>query len=126
MARLEDKIQEAIVKYLHYVLVDKIIISIPNEGRRSPAQAVRLKRMGMRPGAADLLLIWRGTPYFFEIKTAKGVLSDAQMQFREECLGLGIHYTVVRSLDDMRRSVLRLGIETKAHRMGREGPPAAV
>jgi hypothetical protein len=79
MARLEDAIQEAIVKYLHYVLIDKIIISIPNEGRRSPAMAARLKRMGMRPGAADLLLIWRGRPFFFEVKTAKGTLSAEQI-----------------------------------------------
>jgi hypothetical protein len=114
--RLEDKIQEDIVKYLHYVLVDKIIISIPNEGRRSPAQAARLKRMGMRPGAADLLLIWRGRPFFFEVKTAKGVQSRDQEYFEADCAALGIPYTVVRSLDDMRRAVLRLGIETRGHR----------
>ena len=59
-SRHEDETQAAIAEWLNVVLPLKEIVHIPNEARRSPAEAARQKRLGLRPGASDLIVFLPG------------------------------------------------------------------
>lgn len=109
----EDAIQEAIVNYLRAVLAKKIVLSIPNEGKRSPASAARLRRMGMRKGAPDLLLVIGGKAFFFEVKSAKGRVRDEQFDFQVDADIAGAGWAIVRSIDDVRRALAHWKIPTR-------------
>lgn len=81
---------------------DFIFLSIPNEGkdRHNIAYLMKLIRMGLRKGAGDLLLIWRGRAFFLEIKLEDGVQSDDQIDFMHDCERLDIPYAVARSFEE--------------------------
>lgn len=76
-----------------------IYFSLPNEGKRSPQAGLELKRMGLRPGAADLAIIVSGQVFFMELKAPKGVQSPEQRAFEDDCKAADVPYVVVRSID---------------------------
>ena len=60
----------------------------------------RLKRMGVRAGAADLLFLRPGSrALFLEIKTSRGVQSATQRAFEAQAIAAGAEYMIARSLD---------------------------
>lgn len=69
-----------------YGLPECALIHVPNEGKRSVAAAVRLKRQGMRKGVSDILLCahagkWHGL--WIELKRMGGRPTDEQLDFIE-------------------------------------------
>lgn len=113
-SRDEDILQEAIVAYLHAVVPPpRVILSIPNEGLRSLAGASRMKRMGLRSGACDLLLVVDGRALFLEVKTPKGVVAPNQTQFLLDCDAAGAGAVVVRSIDDVRVALNHWRVATR-------------
>ena len=67
-----------------YGLPECALIHVPNEGKRSVAQAVKLKRQGMRKGVSDILLCahagkWHGL--WIELKKMGGRATDEQIAF---------------------------------------------
>ena len=83
--------------------------SVPNEGARSEATGYELKKMGMRPGVADMVVIVSGLVHFLEFKTPKGRTSEAQRAFREDCENLGLPYEIVRSPEQIVQQLLEWG-----------------
>lgn len=77
------------------------LISIPNEALRSPAVAAKLKRQGMLPGVADLLMLYPNAlghaPVWIELKAPGKTQSDKQLEFETRCQELGIAYYVIDS-----------------------------
>ena len=62
---------------------------IANEGKRSIAYKVKLKKMGFRSGAPDILIEYpQGRLLYVELKNEKGTLSSAQKlwQIQSNCL----------------------------------------
>ena len=62
---------------------------IANEGKRSIAYKVKLKKMGFRSGAPDILIDYpQGKLLYVELKNEKGTLSRAQKlwQIQSNCL----------------------------------------
>ena len=99
-ARPEAALQKAICEHLRLVGTPGMIyFSLPNEGKRSPQAGQELKRMGLRPGAADLCIIVDRQVYFMELKSPKGVQSPEQQAFEDDCKAADITYVVVRSID---------------------------
>jgi hypothetical protein len=88
---------------------DFIFMSIPNEGkdRGNVARLMKLLRMGLRPGASDIIIFWQGRAYCLEIKTEDGVQSDDQKAFEADCARVGVPYAVARSFDEA-REILRI------------------
>jgi len=82
-----------------------IFFSVPNEHNFNESTGNRfarvnaLKKRGMTPGVADLVLVKDGKAYFMEVKTPAGRISDAQRQFMSNAAGAGARYVVVRSYD---------------------------
>lgn len=57
----------------HPILKD-LVIKIDNEGKRTPLQGHRLKKMGLRPGASDLFISYPSKSYaglYLEVKRDK-------------------------------------------------------
>jgi len=77
------------------------VFAIPNAARRTPMLAARMKAEGLRAGIADLcIMLPGGRTCWLELKTLKGVQSDAQRGFAMICQTLGHDYAVVRTLGD--------------------------
>ena len=109
----EAKMQAEIVKYLQSEGV--FSHSIPNEAYgRSVVAQMQLVSMGMRPGAADLVVWFPATPKgegvtvgYLEVKTAKGKQSPSQVKFQKRCEKAGVFYAVVRSVEDVEKILRR-------------------
>ena len=79
---------------------------VPNEGKRGPWTANKLKGMGMVPGMPDFTLIFAPqTARFIELKVGRNVLSKNQKAVREALEGLGCDYAVCHTLDEFIEAV---------------------
>jgi hypothetical protein len=62
-------------------------IKLGNGERRDVIAGSRLKRMGLRAGAADLLFVRAGAPpLFLELKTSRGTQSQSQRAFEAQSM----------------------------------------
>jgi hypothetical protein len=112
----EAREQAAMVEYVRWVKPEILIFHVANGGLRSKTEAARLKWMGVLAGVPDLILILpKGRCAFWEVKW-KGELSPEQRDFIKRLTELGHSWAVVRSIDDARRELAALGIETKEAR----------
>lgn len=110
----EAREQAAIVQFVRTVASEVIIFSVPNGGLRSKSEAARLKWTGVLAGVLDLvILLPNARCALWEIKTRSGRLSADQDAFIARLEKLGHSWAVVRSIDDARRELARLGIETR-------------
>lgn len=106
----EDEVQTSIVEWLTI---------LENQGRltffhvtnnpRNKVHGARLKRLGMRVGVADLVVLCPPRPgeasaqcIFIEVKRDGGKHGIAQIKWAELVRGFGFAYATVRSLDEAR------------------------
>lgn len=99
--------------------------SVPNEsfllalsGRkrlsgRESALLTNLKKMGLTPGASDLMVLSRGRAYCMEVKAPGGTLSENQKRFHAWCERCGIPYIVVRSAEEAVEALKFWGIVSR-------------
>jgi hypothetical protein len=110
----EDDIQIQVAD--HAALFQKqcgfLFFHVPNQamgkalGKGGLYKMVRLKRMGLRPGVADLVFVKAGRAYFLEMKKPGGRQSDSQKLFEADCLLAGSEYAIANSFD-MAINILR-------------------
>lgn len=94
----ESILQGEIVKLL--LLYNVFHFSIPNESIGIKWGA-RMKRMGRKKGAPDMVLCFDGgRTVFVEIKTETGRQSQYQLNFQQLSEALGFTYYIWRSIDD--------------------------
>lgn len=97
----EAQLQKAIVEHLRLIGTPGMIyFSLPNEGKRSPQAGLELKRMGLRPGAADLCIVVNGRAHFMEFKSKAGSQSPEQVAFAADCVVAGCPYELANNIDD--------------------------
>lgn len=109
----EYQIQCALIDYLDILLASgkQIYYSALCQSTFTKSWAVKTKnkKMGLKPGIPDLFLIINKQPFFLELKTDKGRLSDYQKDWIEainecsESQGLKAH--VAYGLDDARKII---------------------
>jgi len=111
----EASIQRAIVDYLRAVLrPDCRVAAIPNAARRTRTGRAANAVAGLSPGLFDLMIIEAGGGvYFIEVKTAKGVLSAAQSEWKDWLVKHFVPHCVARSVDDVRAALVHWRIETR-------------
>jgi hypothetical protein len=110
----EAKRQASIVEYVRWVAPHIVIFHVPNGGLRTKAEAARLKWVGVLAGVLDLMLLLPDARCaLWETKTPHGRLSDDQQAFTLRLMALGHRWAVVLSIDDARRELAALGIETR-------------
>ena len=116
----EAKIQAAIVDYVRAVAPDVLIYAVPNGGLRTKAEAALMKWTGTVAGIPDLALVLpNGHAAFVEVKTRRGILSAAQQGVRLRLTRMGVPCITARSVDDVRRALAELGVQTReSHQIG--------
>ena len=97
MSYSEDDLQ----KYFAYVLQNAcrktLWFHVPNGGKRDKRTAALLKKFGLRPGVADMLIFkFAARPLAVEVKTKTGVQSDDQQKFERHWIAIGGVYEIVR------------------------------
>ena len=109
MKSTEAKIQTEIVKYIQ---TEKLLFcSVPNEaaGKDAAIRMSKLKTMGLKSGAPDLLVFLPGGRTLgLEVKSPTGAQSPAQIDFALKMAERGHLYFVVRSVDDVKKIVERV------------------
>ena len=100
----EHEIQKAICEYLDIRGV--CYWAVPNGGKRSKAEAGRLKAEGVKSGVPDLCLIYDGMYYGLEVKkpatsTPKGYLSKNQKSMHRKIDRAGGTVKTVYSVADV-------------------------
>jgi len=105
---LESEIQVQVVGYLSLMapLWGFLFFSVPNEGlgsARSGAgvgRMVKLRRMGLRSGVSDIVIVKGGRAYFLELKRRLGKQSVNQLAFEADAIRVGAEYAVAHGFDE--------------------------
>jgi hypothetical protein len=107
----ESRDQQGLVKWFSIaakglgVSHSSLLFAIPNGGRRSPIEASRLIREGVRPGVPDLFLaVPRGCFHglFIEMKTKRGCVSVFQRSMMALLCAQAFRCEIARSFDEAR------------------------
>jgi len=78
---------------------------VPNEGKRNPITGNRLKAIGLVAGVPDLQFCYCGNTYFFELKTAKGRVSDKQAKIQSMLTEHGFQVYIIRDFDTFKKLI---------------------
>lgn len=101
----EYKLHCKVVAFLEMQYPDLLFFHAANGEHRSKITGARLKRMGVRPGVADLLLFWMDgiEPMMaaVELKAPKKYLSPNQKKFRNDWVNSGGLYAICRSEEEV-------------------------
>ncbi len=81
-----------------YPQTRRLLFHVPNGGNRSAREGVQFKASGVIAGVPDLLFIWNGQTYGFEVKTLNGTVSKVQSDLHSIWEANGISVKVVREL----------------------------
>ncbi len=104
MKHLEEKLQIECVKWFDYQYPQyrSLLFHIPNGGKRSPSEAARFKRMGVRAGVSDLFLSVPNRDFhgmFIEMKSEKGKVTESQDAFLMAVHVNGYYVAIVNDFD---------------------------
>ena len=111
----EAELQAAMIELSGLILRPEVLIfAVPNE-RTSVVERAKLRRMGVMPGVADLVVVgqldgWTASVAFLEVKTATGHQSKPQKKFERRCQRIGAPYAVVRSVDEFQTQLEKWGL----------------
>jgi hypothetical protein len=107
----EDKLVEGcrlLFEYLFTVENAWRFIHIPNGGKRNIIEASRFKRMGVRKGVPDVLIILNnGYTCFVEFKDPKGKgrFEDEQLEYRDRLIKSGHYWFSCKSIDEFKKII---------------------
>lgn len=97
----EDALQMYAAKRMFDVCHKTVWWHTPNGGKRSKATAARLRKMGVRPGVADLVFFNNTLQLAAELKTLTGVQSKDQKSFQAAWEAQGGIYVIVRTPEEI-------------------------
>jgi hypothetical protein len=100
----EATIQKTVIHWVRLQpKIKKLVIHIPNEGKRSVRYGRLLKDMGMVPGASDLFIAMPSHGFngaWIELKSKNGVLTPEQADFLNDMSAQNYFTAVCRSIDE--------------------------
>ncbi len=105
MKHTESRLQSGCVQWfrLQYPSLAKLLIAVPNGGRRGKIEASIMKGEGVTAGVSDLLLLIPRKKYGclgIEMKIKGNYQSVSQKQWQERFEAGGNKYAVCHSLDE--------------------------
>lgn len=100
----ENSIQKAVMQWVKLnPILRKVVIHIPNEGKRTRSYGKSLKDMGMRPGVSDLFIAMQCHGYggaWIELKSKNGRLNVSQKKFIEDMIVQNYFTRICYSIGD--------------------------
>lgn len=116
----ERDFQRALVKHLSVMFGSDVFwthfpsgVALGGWGRERFIRGDHLKKMGLKPGVPDILIIYDGKAHWLELKSAKGGLSEAQYDTLDDLSAAGSWVCVVRTLAEAFRAIDAWGIPTR-------------
>lgn len=111
IAPYEHEEQQALVEWAQLnPAIGPYLISIPNEGKRSPMMGKRMRKMGLTRGVSDLLLAIPTSLHhglFIELKRReKWVVTAQQLDFQKRMRDVGYEATICYGWDEARNAIL--------------------
>tara|TARA_R110000851_G_scaffold51794_2_gene122678 strand:+ start:295 stop:639 length:345 start_codon:yes stop_codon:yes gene_type:complete len=103
----EDALQQLCYMWFHntYPNLRGLLFHVPNGGSRHVLEAVKMKKIGVVAGVADLLFLWNGKCYCLELKTATGRQSKKQQDWQNLVQKNGMVYLIIRNVNEFQTSV---------------------
>jgi len=98
-SKSENRIQQECVMWFHntYPTLRGCLFAVPNGGARSVLEGVLLKKTGVVAGVSDLILLYKGNAYLFELKTDTGSQSEKQENWQALMESHGFKYLLIRT-----------------------------
>jgi len=130
-AQPEAALQKTVVQALALMGIDGMWFAVPNGGARSKIEAAILKGMGVKPGVADLCLIWHLPTItrmpgfgFIELKAPGARLepSESQAIFKADCERLGVPYAIAQSIEGVDAILADWNVPRRRNAAGRFTP----
>lgn len=104
---------------LSCVVADYLAVALPRDAlwthfpageARTAITGARLKRMGLKPGWPDYLVVSNGRLIGIELKAGTGKASAVQADVGEGFLRAGFSWVVCRTLEDVQAALLKRGV----------------
>lgn len=97
----EDAIQSECYVWFNntYKKLRGCLFAVPNGGARSALQGKIFKMTGVFAGVSDMILLYNGSAYLFELKNERGSQSDKQIAWQKTMEEQGFSYFIIRDLN---------------------------
>lgn len=97
----EHDLQKAVASYLDWALPspEAVWFAVPNGGKRHVAVGAKLKAEGVKPGVADIIVIWKGRALAIELKVGRNGQQHTQKAWQEAFTLAGGVYCLCKSMD---------------------------
>lgn len=104
MKKSEDRIQQECYMYFWntYPKLRKLLFAVPNGGYRIPSEAKKFQKTGVVAGVSDMIFLYRGNAWLFELKTDTGRQSKEQKEWQELVENQGFKYFLIRNVDSFK------------------------
>ncbi len=99
----EALLQQACVKWLHIQenMGRLLFYHVPNGGKRGIIEASKFKRLGVRAGVPDLVILRPGgSSLYIELKAGMGKLNDNQNEWRDKLSKFSFNWYCLNDLDE--------------------------
>jgi hypothetical protein len=111
----EDNIQRVLFAHLNRRAARGVVYwHTPNGGKRQISEAAKFKRLGVRPGMPDVMLLRGGELFALELKTDTGRLSDDQRATLQSLTAAGATVATAYGLDHALKLLEQWGIFEKS------------
>lgn len=115
----EQGLHVAVAHYLDLALPDDAVaFHVPNGGTRNVIEAMTLKRMGVKAGVPDFIILHKGWGFGIELKAGKGGLSEPQIAMHAKFGRCGVPVAVCKSVDEVQAMLDKWGIPVHARTFG--------
>jgi hypothetical protein len=106
--KTEDRIQQECYMWFWntYPELRKLLFAIPNGRYRNVIDAVILNKTGLVAGVSDMIFLYKGTAYLFELKTETGVQSDVQKEWEAIVNKQGFNYYIIRDFIEFSKVIV--------------------
>jgi hypothetical protein len=92
----------------------RLLFSVPNGGTRNTREAMKLKATGLTAGVADLLFLWYGKTFAFELKVGTNKQSPSQLEWEKIATPHIASYKVIRTFDQFQTIFTQIVHGTKS------------
>lgn len=111
----EQDMQRTVAAYLDWALPsDAVWTAINPIPAKTKAAAGISKAMGLKAGILDILIVWRGAPYFIELKAKGGKVSPVQLDVINRLSSAGASCAVCHSPEAVIGHLIEWGLPLKA------------
>ena len=105
MKHEEDRLQMQVADYLRLQYPRVLWFHVPNGGNRNAREGARFKRMGVRPGVADIIIIHNGKTHFIELKIKPNKQAPSQKEFETNVKNQGLRYEICYTFDEAKTAI---------------------